>query len=78
MAGRIKEAFELIEDLKSHSLCESCPYRFCKDLECFEMEVCEIAGDMGRACELAVFGCKRWPDEESFVIMANVLKKKVK
>ena len=78
LAGRIKEAFKLIDELRTHSLCESCPYRFCKDLECFEMEVHEIAGDMGMAYELAVFGAKRWPDEESFVIMANVLKKKVK
>ena len=78
LAGRIREAFELIEELKYHSLCESCPYGSCKDLDAFEMEVHEIAGDMGTAYQLSMAGRNKWPDEESFVIMSNRLKKKVR
>ncbi|MBQ1315595.1 MAG: hypothetical protein IIY57_05325, partial [Erysipelotrichaceae bacterium] len=78
LAGKIREAFELIEELKYHSLCESCPYCACKDLDAFEMEVREIAGDMGLAYQLSMAGRNKWPDEESFVIMSNILKKKAR
>lgn len=78
LAGKIREAFELIEELKYCRLCESCPYAGCKDLDAFEMEVREIAGDMGLAYQLSMAGRNKWPDEETFVIMSNILKKKAR
>ena len=77
LTGKCEEAVELLEQCRTHSLCDYCNYGTCKDLASFEVELEEIMGNYGKAYLLALSGRKKYPDEESFVIMANILKKKV-
>ena len=77
LAGRCEEAAELLEQCRNHSLCEHCNYCCCKDLTDVEMELYEIMGNKGKAYLTALSGRKEYPDEEDFVIMANILAKKV-
>ena len=78
LTDRIPEAYMLVEQLKNHRICEGCPYKACKDLDIFEVELEEIFGNYSRAHELAVKGNEKWPDEEDFIIYMNILKKKVR
>ncbi|MBE6116102.1 MAG: tetratricopeptide repeat protein [Erysipelotrichaceae bacterium] len=77
LAGRCEEAADLLEQCRNHSLCEHCNYCACKDLTDVEMELYEITGNKGKAYLTALSGRKEYPDEEDFVIMANILAKKV-
>ncbi|MBQ1521287.1 MAG: hypothetical protein IIZ74_00830, partial [Erysipelotrichaceae bacterium] len=77
LAGRCEEAAELLEQCRNHSLCEHCNYCSCKDLVDVEMELYEIMGNISKAYLTALSGRKEYRDEEDFVIMANILAKKV-
>lgn len=77
LADRKLEALELMDECRKYPLCEDCPYHSCKDMDLYEVHMEEVFGNDAKAMELAEKGHESWPDEEEFIIAANILKKKV-
>lgn len=76
--GRMDEARAELEKARKLPLCSHCVYESCKDADCFEAELEEIAGNTARALELCRAGAAKWPDELDFASGIARLTKKGK
>ena len=67
MVGRLAEAKQELELVRSLPLCDFCAYGKCKDADHFEAFIEEICEHYENACHLHRTAGERWPDEVDFI-----------